>query len=83
MRDLVVDKVVNKYQQRSQRGIDKYGTTLQENNTDNFYQHLLEELMDASLYLQKLMDQREELIKLIRETENDQELGAKIRYLIR
>lgn len=83
MTDLVVDKVVNKYQQRSQRGIDKYGTTLQENNTDNFYQHLLEELMDASLYLQKLMDQREELIKLIRETENDQELGAKIRYLVR
>ena len=83
MTDQVVTNVVNKYQGRSAVGIRKYGTTLEENNTDNFFQHLQEELMDATLYVQKLMEQREQLIKLIRETENDQELGVKIRHLIR
>jgi len=61
----------------------KYGISLEDNNVDNFYVHLQEELMDATLYLQKLINQRSELIKLITETENDQELGMKIRYLIR
>lgn len=83
MTDQVVTNVVNKYQGRSAVGIRKYGTTLEQNNTDNFFQHLQEELMDATLYVQKLMEQREQLIKLIRETENDQELGVKIRHLIR
>ena len=83
MTDQVVTNVVNKYQDRSSVGIRKYGTTLEQNNTDNFFQHLQEELMDATLYVQKLMEQREQLIKLIRETENDQELGVKIRHLIR
>lgn len=83
MKDKIVQQVVNKYTQRSERGVAKYGTTLEQNNTDNFYAHLQEELMDATLYLQKLIEQRSELIKLVTETENDQELGMKIRYLIR
>ena len=39
---------------RSCVGIDKYKTTLQDNNKDDFLQHLKEELMDAALYIQKL-----------------------------
>jgi len=74
---------VNKYTERSERGVIKYGTTLEQNNTDNFFVHLQEELMDATLYLQKLVKQRSELIELITNTESDKELGAKIRCLIR
>lgn len=83
MKDQIVNQVVNKYTQRSERGIAKYGTTLEQNNTDNFFAHLQEELMDATLYLEKLIQQRSELIELIINTESDQELGAKIRYLVR
>lgn len=83
MKDQIVNQVVNKYTQRSERGIAKYGTTLEQNNTDNFFVHLQEELMDATLYLEKLIQQRSELIELIMNTESDQELGAKIRYLVR
>lgn len=83
MKDKIVEQVVNKYTQRSETGVAKYGTTLEQNNTDNFYVHLQEELMDATLYLQKLIQQRSELIKLVTEIEDDQELGMKIRYLIR
>ena len=56
-KDAIVESVINKYQQRSKLGIGKYGTTLEENNTDNFLVHLQEELMDASLYIEKLLSQ--------------------------
>ena len=52
--DPIVQQVVDSFQERSKVGIEKYGTTLEENNTDDFYQHLSEELMDSLLYLQKL-----------------------------
>lgn len=56
-KDSIVESVINKYQQRSKLGISKYGTTLQDNNADNFLVHLQEELMDASLYIEKLLSQ--------------------------
>tara|TARA_R110002050_G_scaffold174607_1_gene307534 strand:- start:119 stop:310 length:192 start_codon:yes stop_codon:yes gene_type:complete len=57
IKDKVVEQVKREYDVRSSVGIKKYGTTLEQNNTDNFLQHLKEELMDAVLYLQKLQNQ--------------------------
>lgn len=57
-KDAIVESVVAKYLQRSKLGIKKYGTTLEENNVDNFLSHLQEELFDASLYIEKLLSQR-------------------------
>lgn len=57
-KDAIVESVVAKYLRRSKVGIDKYGTTLEENNTDDFLLHLQEELMDASLYIEKLISQK-------------------------
>ena len=56
MQDRIVAKVIEKYKKRSEKGIETYGTTLEENNTDDFLNHLQEELMDAVLYLEKLKD---------------------------
>lgn len=81
--DRIVVEVVDKFQQRSEVGILKYNTTLEENNRDNFFVHLQEELMDATLYLQKLLSLNIELTKLVNETPNDAELGQKIRRLVR
>lgn len=81
--DRIVVEVVDKFQQRSQVGIRKYNTTLEENNKDNFFVHLQEELMDATLYLQKLLSLNIELTKLVNDTPNDAELGQKIRKLVR
>ena len=55
--DEIVKQVVDRYNKRSEVGVKKYGTTLHENNTDNFLIHLQEELMDATLYIQKLLNQ--------------------------
>jgi hypothetical protein len=52
--DLVVESIIEKFKERSAVGIKKYGTTLYENNSDDFLNHLQEELMDAILYIQKL-----------------------------
>ena len=57
--DPIVEKVKRNYDIRSAVGISKYGTTL-EDSPDGFYQflvHLSEELMDATLYIEKLKSQ--------------------------
>ena len=83
MSDQIVLEVIEKYAQRSEIGINKYGTTLEQNNHDNYLKHLQEELMDATLYLQKLITQNKEIIKLVKDHANDAELGYKIRNLVR
>jgi hypothetical protein len=60
MRDKIVESVKNKFDQRSAVGIKKYGTTLDQNNNDDYLIHLQEELMDAVLYIEKLIQQRNE-----------------------
>ena len=56
MEDTVVASVVAKYQERSALGIRKYGTTLDRSDLtlEQWITHVQEELMDATLYLEKL-----------------------------
>lgn len=82
MRDQIVEDVVDKYLERSQVGITKYGTTLENNNKDNYLVHLQEELMDATLYLQKLLSQEQEITRLVKNHPNDCELGMLIRNMV-
>ena len=55
--DKIVHQVIIKYLERSYQGQQKYGTTLDRNDLvlRDWMKHLQEELMDASLYLEKLM----------------------------
>jgi hypothetical protein len=55
-KDPIVENVKRLYDVRSKIGIDKYNTTLFD-SPDGFYKflnHLQEELMDATLYIEKL-----------------------------
>jgi hypothetical protein len=54
--DSVVNDVVNKYKDRANTGLQKYNTTLdrEDLNELQWLNHLQDELMDASLYVQKL-----------------------------
>lgn len=83
MSDQIVLSVIEKYAKRSDIGQAKYGTTLETNNKDNYLKHLQEELMDASLYIEKLMAMNKEITKIVKDTPNDTELGMKIRNLVR
>ena len=58
MLDKHVNSVVVKMQQRSEQGIRKYGTTLERNDLEfiDWLTHLQEELMDATLYIERIKD---------------------------
>ena len=72
--DPIVDSVVKQFRKRSKIGIEKYGTTLEQNNNDDFLQHLKEELMDAVLYIEKLQSlKRASIVDRIKECLGQQE----------
>ena len=56
MKDSIVESVINKYKERSEKGIETYGTTLDRNDLSRleWLNHLQEELMDAVNYIEKL-----------------------------
>ena len=59
-KDPIVESVIDTMRARSRDGITKYGTTLYD-SPDGFYKflnHLQEELMDATLYIEKLKRQK-------------------------
>lgn len=82
MKDKIVQQVVNKYQERSDRGYQKYGTTLEENNKDVYLRHLQEELMDATLYLEKLLTLEQEVRILCMRHQDNNQLGEAVRKLV-
>jgi hypothetical protein len=57
-KDTIVESVIEQFKQRSETGINKYGVTLdrEDLNALEWLQHLQEELMDATLYVQKLKE---------------------------
>lgn len=54
--DSIVQAVIRKFQERSELGQKKYGTTLDRTDLtpQDWIQHAQEELMDGILYLEKL-----------------------------
>jgi hypothetical protein len=56
MKDKIVEQVVQKFNERSQRGIEKYGTTLDRDDLsiEEWVDHAIEESMDFILYLYKI-----------------------------
>ena len=56
--DPIVQKVIEKLDYRSTVGLMKYGTSLDDNNEDDFLEHLQQELLDAANYVEKLISIR-------------------------
>jgi hypothetical protein len=57
-KDRYVQAVKEKFEERSQIGIRKYSTTLEREDLNflDWLNHLQEELMDATLYVERLKD---------------------------
>lgn len=79
MIDTITESVINDLRSRSERGIKKYNTTLDQNNKDDYMQHAYEEALDLAQYLKKEMSIIPMIQKLIDENPNDLQLGAIIR----
>ena len=54
--DSIVEAVISSFKERSEVGIKKYNKTMDRNDLSSleWLQHLQEELMDATLYIEKL-----------------------------
>lgn len=65
MIDKVVENVIDKFRERSEKGIKKYGTTLADNNLTEkeWLNHAQEEAMDFVVYLEKIKQLRQEFQK--------------------
>ncbi len=52
----VLAKVFSEFLEREERGVKKYGTTMDRNDLslDEWIEHMKQELMDAVLYLEKI-----------------------------
>lgn len=73
--DGIVESLIKRFLSRSAKGIDTYGMTLEQNRmpVKDWNLYLQEELMDASLYLEKLRTIHEETDEQVKK------LSAKIR----
>jgi iron uptake system EfeUOB component EfeO/EfeM len=56
MKDKNVKSVIKKYKKRAEIGFQKYGTTTERTDIDllGWLNHLQEELMDATIYIERL-----------------------------
>lgn len=61
-KDPIIERVVDRFRERSAVGYKKYGVTLMEDpaNLDGWLNHLQEELMDAVNYIERA---REEILR--------------------
>jgi hypothetical protein len=60
MKDSIVESVITQFKARSRVGIDKYGVTLDRTDLSalEWLIHLQEELMDATLYIERLKNEQ-------------------------
>jgi thermostable 8-oxoguanine DNA glycosylase len=83
MKDKITEAIIEDLKSRSERGIKKYNTTLDQNNKDDYMNHLYEELLDAAQYAKKEMSIIPMIQDMITNNPNDQELGKLIRETFR
>lgn len=57
-KDIIIEKVIQKFKNRSEVGFKKYGVTLKDDDLplDMWLTHIQEELMDAVNYIEKVKD---------------------------
>tara|TARA_B100000424_G_scaffold10710_1_gene7997 strand:+ start:245 stop:457 length:213 start_codon:yes stop_codon:yes gene_type:complete len=57
-RDIIIERVIQKFKNRSEVGFKKYGVTLKEDYQPlgKWLTHIQEELMDAVNYIEKVKD---------------------------
>ena len=61
----IEDEVCEEIQARAARGLNKYGVTMERGDLDihEWLQHLLEELLDAAVYVKRLQKEYAEMTK--------------------
>ena len=79
VKDEITKAVITDLISRAQRGLEKYNTTLGENDHQNMLQHAYEEALDMAQYLKKEITELNTIQDLVKQYPNDAELGEAIR----
>jgi len=76
----IEDEVCEEIKKRAERGLNKYGTTMERSDLTraNWLQHALEEALDLAVYLKRLQHENEMLNKNVERLEALLESYAKI-----
>lgn len=80
-KDDITWEVMEDLAARAKRGLEKYDTTLAENNHQNMLQHAYEEALDLAQYLKKEITTLNTVQDLVKKHANDAELGMIIRQI--
>ena len=80
-KDDITWEVMEDLTERAKRGLNKYDTTLAENNHQNMLQHAYEEALDLAQYLKKEITTLNTIQDLVKQYPNDAELGREIRKI--
>jgi hypothetical protein len=80
-KDQITNAVIQDLESRAKRGLEKYNTTLGENNHQNMLQHAYEEALDMAQYLKKEITTLNTVQDLVKKYSNDTELGEQIRLI--
>ena len=80
-KDDITWEVMEDLSARAKRGLDKYNTTLAENNHQNMLQHAYEEALDLAQYLKKEITTLNTIQGMIKKYPNDADLGEALRQL--
>lgn len=78
-KDTITTSVMEDLKLRADRGLQKYNTTLGENNHQNMLQHAYEEALDLAQYLKKEITTLNTIQDMVKQYPNDIELGEAIR----
>jgi len=81
VKDEITKSVVEDLISRAKRGVEKYNTTLGENNHQNMLQHAYEEALDMAQYLKKEITTLNTIQDLVNKYPNDADLGEQLRIL--
>ena len=77
--DKITTSVMEDLKSRADRGLQKYNTTLGENNHQNMLQHAYEEALDLAQYLKKEITTLNTIQNMVEQYSDDMELGEAIR----
>jgi len=81
MASKLTEEIYQDLKERSERGLEKYGHYLEDNNYQNMLQHSYEEVLDLAQYLKKEINNRNTIQQLIKMYPNDFRLGEVVREM--
>jgi len=81
MTSKITEQIYQDLQERNERGLNKYGHYLDDNNYQDMLQHAYEEALDLTQYLKKEINNHNTIQELIKTNPTNAKLGQLVREI--